>query len=98
MRALTRAPHQSQAVWDVSAPADAPTLRMSDVVLLGARPAGVAAGQRTWQAVLANWAARVRRPPLDLATIWGEPKLTDPGAYAFRMCRNYDGARSRFGT
>ena len=37
------------------------------------------------------------REGLDLATIWGEPRPTDPGAYAFRMYRNYDGARSRFG-
>lgn len=37
------------------------------------------------------------REGLDLATIWGEPKPTDPGAYAFRMYRNYDGAGSRFG-
>ena len=37
------------------------------------------------------------REGLDLATIWGEPQPTDPGAYAFRMYRNYDGAGSRFG-
>ncbi|MEV6446219.1 glycoside hydrolase family 44 protein [Amycolatopsis sp. NPDC051716] len=37
------------------------------------------------------------REGLDLATMWGEPKPTDPGAYAFRMYRNYDGAGSRFG-
>ncbi|WP_307793364.1 glycoside hydrolase family 44 protein [Amycolatopsis sp. MtRt-6] len=37
------------------------------------------------------------REGLDLATIWGEPKPTDPGAYAFRMYRNYDGAGSKFG-
>ncbi|GAB3800376.1 glycoside hydrolase family 44 protein [Micromonospora zhanjiangensis] len=37
------------------------------------------------------------REGLDLATIWGEPKPTDPAAYAFRMYRNYDGAKSRFG-
>jgi hypothetical protein len=37
------------------------------------------------------------REGLDLATIWGEPKPTDPGAYSFRMYRNYDGAGSRFG-
>lgn len=37
------------------------------------------------------------REGLDLATIWGEPKPTDPAAYAFRMYRNYDGAGSRFG-
>lgn len=37
------------------------------------------------------------REGLDLATIWGEPKPTDPGAYAFRMYRNYDGLGSRFG-
>lgn len=37
------------------------------------------------------------REGLDLATIWGEPKPTDPAAYAFRMYRNYDGAGSKFG-
>ncbi|MFJ5992911.1 glycoside hydrolase family 44 protein [Lentzea sp. NPDC092896] len=37
------------------------------------------------------------REGLDLATMWGEPKPADPGAYAFRMYRNYDGAGSRFG-
>ncbi|WHT23195.1 glycoside hydrolase family 44 protein [Crossiella sp. CA-258035] len=37
------------------------------------------------------------REGLDLATMWGEPKPTDPGAYAFRMYRDYDGAGSRFG-
>ncbi len=37
------------------------------------------------------------REGLDLATIWGEPKPTDPAAYAFRMYRNYDGAGGRFG-
>jgi glycosyl hydrolase family 44 len=37
------------------------------------------------------------REDLDLATIWGEPQPTQPGAYAFRMYRNYDGAGGRFG-
>ena len=37
------------------------------------------------------------REGLDLATIWGKPRPTDPAAYAFRMYRNYDGAGSRFG-
>ncbi|GII75458.1 endoglucanase [Sphaerisporangium rufum] len=37
------------------------------------------------------------REGLDLATIWGEPQPAQPGAYAFRMYRNYDGAGSRFG-
>jgi hypothetical protein len=37
------------------------------------------------------------REGLDLATMWGEPKPTDPGAYAFRMYRNYDGTGSKFG-
>jgi hypothetical protein len=37
------------------------------------------------------------REGLDLATIWGEPKPTDPAAFSFRMYRNYDGAGSRFG-
>jgi Glycoside hydrolase family 44 len=37
------------------------------------------------------------REGLDLATMWGEPQPTQPGAYAFRMFRNYDGAGGRFG-
>ncbi|MBN1174387.1 MAG: endoglucanase [Micromonosporaceae bacterium] len=37
------------------------------------------------------------REGLDLATMWGEPQPTQPGAYAFRMYRNYDGEGSRFG-
>ncbi|WP_410608211.1 glycoside hydrolase family 44 protein [Amycolatopsis sp. lyj-109] len=37
------------------------------------------------------------REGLDLATIWGEPRPTDPAAYAFRMYRNYDGTGSKFG-
>jgi hypothetical protein len=37
------------------------------------------------------------REGLDLATIWGEPQPMQPGAYALRMYRNYDGAGSRFG-
>jgi len=37
------------------------------------------------------------REQLDLATMWGEPQPTQPGAYAFRMYRDYDGAGSRFG-
>ncbi|WP_033407314.1 glycoside hydrolase family 44 protein [Uliginosibacterium gangwonense] len=36
------------------------------------------------------------REGLDLATLWDPPKATDPGAFAFRMYRNYDGAGSRF--
>jgi hypothetical protein len=37
------------------------------------------------------------REQLDLATLWGPPKPTEPGAFAFRMYLNYDGAGSRFG-
>jgi beta-glucanase (GH16 family) len=37
------------------------------------------------------------RENLDLATLWGPRKATDPGAYAFRMYRNYDGKGSMFG-
>ncbi|WP_410573332.1 glycoside hydrolase family 44 protein [Amycolatopsis sp. cmx-4-61] len=37
------------------------------------------------------------REGLDLATIWGEPKPTDPAAFAFRMYRNYDGTGGKFG-
>jgi hypothetical protein len=37
------------------------------------------------------------REQLDLATLWGPPSATQPGAYAFRMYRNYDGVGSRFG-
>ncbi|MEV0715815.1 glycoside hydrolase family 44 protein [Asanoa sp. NPDC050611] len=37
------------------------------------------------------------RERLDLATLWAPPSATDPGAYAFRMYRNYDGNGGRFG-
>ena len=37
------------------------------------------------------------REGLDLATLWGPPALSDPGAFAFRMYRNYDGAKHKFG-
>ncbi|MFR0359545.1 glycoside hydrolase family 44 protein [Streptomyces sediminimaris] len=37
------------------------------------------------------------REGLDLATLWSPPKATDPGAYAFRMYRNYDGKGGAFG-
>lgn len=37
------------------------------------------------------------REGLDLATLWGSPAPGDPGAFAFRMYRNYDGRGARFG-
>nr|WSX74966.1 cellulose binding domain-containing protein [Streptomyces sp. NBC_00899] len=37
------------------------------------------------------------REGLGLATLWSPPKATDPGAYAFRMYRNYDGNGGSFG-
>ncbi len=37
------------------------------------------------------------RERLDLATLWGPEKSTDPWAFAFRMYRNYDGAGAQFG-
>ena len=37
------------------------------------------------------------REGLDLATLWRPPTSTQPGAFAFRMFLNYDGARGRFG-
>ncbi|MFJ6212451.1 glycoside hydrolase family 44 protein [Streptomyces sp. NPDC092296] len=37
------------------------------------------------------------REGLDLANLWGPPNPDDPGAYAFRMYLNYDGAGSSFG-
>ncbi len=37
------------------------------------------------------------REGLDLATLWAPPSSTDPGAFAFRLYRNYDGAGSGFG-
>lgn len=37
------------------------------------------------------------REGLDLATLWGPPAPSDPGAFAFRMYRNYDGAKHGFG-
>jgi len=37
------------------------------------------------------------REGVDLATLWEPPAPDQPGAYAFRIYRNYDGAGSRFG-
>jgi hypothetical protein len=37
------------------------------------------------------------REGLDLATLWGPPAGTQPGAFAFRMYRNYDGGGKGFG-
>ncbi|PFG18009.1 glycosyl hydrolase family 44 [Propionicimonas paludicola] len=37
------------------------------------------------------------REGLDLATLWGPTKASDPWAYAFRMYLNYDGRHHRFG-
>lgn len=37
------------------------------------------------------------REGLDLATLWSPPEPTQPGAFAFRMYLNYDGAGSKFG-
>ncbi len=37
------------------------------------------------------------REQLDLATLWDPPTAAQPGAYAFRMYRNYDGLGSTFG-
>ncbi|HRJ45173.1 MAG TPA: glycoside hydrolase family 44 protein, partial [Caldilineaceae bacterium] len=37
------------------------------------------------------------RERLDLATLWDPPQAGQPGAFAFRIYRNYDGAGSAFG-
>lgn len=37
------------------------------------------------------------REGLDLATLWGPPDSAEPGAFAFRMYRNYDGQGTTFG-
>jgi len=37
------------------------------------------------------------RERVDLATIWSPPTNAQPGAFAFRMYRNYDGAGASFG-
>ncbi len=37
------------------------------------------------------------REKLDLATLWGPPSSEQPGAFAFRMYRNYDGQGNGFG-
>src|SRR5262249_51262616 len=37
------------------------------------------------------------REGLDMATLWGPPKPTDPGAFAFKIYRNYDGIGGSFG-
>jgi hypothetical protein len=37
------------------------------------------------------------REGLDLATLWGPPTSNEPGAFAFRLYRNYDGQAHTFG-
>lgn len=37
------------------------------------------------------------REALDAAALWGPPAATDPGAYAFKIYRNYDGIGGTFG-
>ncbi|MDQ1300333.1 MAG: hypothetical protein QG637_250 [Chloroflexota bacterium] len=37
------------------------------------------------------------REGMALATLWSPPALTAPGAFAFRIYRNYDGAGAKFG-
>ena len=37
------------------------------------------------------------REGLDLATLWGPPETAEPGAFSFRMYRNYDGTKKGFG-
>jgi hypothetical protein len=37
------------------------------------------------------------REGLDLATLWAGPEFDDPGAFAFRLYRNYDGQGGKFG-
>ena len=37
------------------------------------------------------------REGLDLATLWDPPTFSQPGAFAFRLYRNYDGAHGHFG-
>jgi hypothetical protein len=37
------------------------------------------------------------REQLDLATLWDPPQPSQPGAFAFRVFRNYDGAGAMFG-
>ncbi len=37
------------------------------------------------------------REGLDLATLWDKPATSDPGAFAFRMFRNYNGQGGTFG-
>ena len=37
------------------------------------------------------------REQVDMACLWGPPKTTDPGAFAFRIYRNYDSHGSRYG-
>ncbi len=37
------------------------------------------------------------REGLDLATLWAPPSIDEPGAFTFRMYRNYDGQGGEFG-
>ena len=37
------------------------------------------------------------REQVDLATLWGSPKSSEPTAYTFRMYMNYDGKGGKYG-
>lgn len=66
---------------------------------------GIAIGEYNWGALghingalaQADVLGIFGRERLNLATLWEPPAATDPGAFAFRMFRNYDGQGGQFG-
>ncbi|WP_155359180.1 glycoside hydrolase family 44 protein [Acrocarpospora macrocephala] len=79
--------------------------RMKDLVAANYPGTGTAITEYNWGALdhingalaQADIFGIFGREGLDLATLWAPPSAGQPGAYAFRMYLNYDGAGSRFG-
>jgi hypothetical protein len=79
--------------------------RMRDWVAKGYPGAKLAISEYNWGALDSMNGALAQadvlgifgREGLDLATLWAPPAPTDPGAFAFRMYRNYDGQGGVFG-
>jgi hypothetical protein len=91
--------------YDVGAPPIRLIPWMHDVVDAHYPGTKVAIGEYNWgglesvngalaQADVLGIFARER---LDAAMLWDPPARTEPGAFAFRMYRNYDGSGGRFG-
>ena len=79
--------------------------RMKDWVAANYPGTGLAITEYSWGAMgdingalaQADVLGILGREGVDIATLWGPPTTAQPGAYAFRMYRNYDGAGHRFG-